>query len=227
MALRCDYAALAGVPLGDVFISSSQGVSGSPEVAAAAAAAANLATSCPPASRRELAAAAGGSRAMQSGSQWADFTFAVVPPVPGGAVTSATIIAAVAGAGASDFSNVLAVWSPVWSLSPAAFVLAVGGGPVLLVSQPALVSNITPTPAPSPTSPAALQLGLGLGLGIGVPVVAAAIIIIVYYFCRRTSREEFSKPEGLAAPEAATAFRPQNLTALNSYRSQSLNDVAR
>ena len=119
----------------------------------------------------------------------------------------------------------------MWSLTPTAFFLTVGG-PILLISQPALVSNVTPTPSPAPTSPAALQLGLGLGLGIGLAVLAAAIAIAAFYFCRRTSHEDFSKPPGVVgtAPGAATATaasHPHHLTALNSYRSHSLGQLAR
>jgi hypothetical protein len=232
-AMRCDYAALAGVPLGDVLISASQGADGSSSVAAEAVVAANLVASCTQAARRALATA--GARAAQSapGHQWATFYIAIAPPAAGAAVTSASIINAVAGPGADAFPATLAVWAPVWSLTPAAFVAAVGGGPVLLVDQPALVSNVTPTPSPAPTSQAALQLGLGLGLGIGVAVLAAAIAIAAFYFCRRTSHEDFSKPPGMvgtAPPDAATATaanHPHHLTALNSYRSQSLGQLTR
>jgi len=193
--MRCDYAAVAGVPLASVRLSG--GVQLNPNATAAelasAIASANAAAACAPAVRRALEgeaseAAAAGGRALQgavaASAAWA--TIAVNVGAGTSQAGAAAIAAALLAAPATAFPRTTAAWAPFWGYTAQGWLAALGSPLALIASSLATLNAASFSPVPVPfVYSSSQQLGLGLGIGIPLGLILAAAAILAAYMCAR------------------------------------------
>jgi hypothetical protein len=216
--MRCDYAAVAGVPLASVRLSG--GVQLDPNATAAelasAIASANTAAACAPAVRRalegEAAAAAAGGRALQGASAasaaWA--TIAVNVGAGTSQAGAATIAAALLAAPTTAFPRTTAAWAPFWGYTAQGWLAALGSPLTLIASSLTTLNAASFSPVPVPfVLSSSQQLGLGLGIGIPLGLIVAAAAILAAYMCARqpsaVAPHLLVQEQKKAAPAAAAA----------------------
>ena len=198
VALRCDYAAAAGLQLSIVGLPAGRStvVAGGAALAANLAAAvdvANAATACPPLpparrSRRAAAAAAAaeaaaasfdtrGHRRLAAATAPLLNLFVLISLVAtnpsvvalGGVSGAMTaVLAAIAASPPATFVRLDAAWG---AANGVASFAAAYGGPAAAVLSAAPGGAAIPTPAPSPGLTPQQTLGLGLGVGLGIVLV--------------------------------------------------------
>lgn len=189
--LRCDTAALAGVPVQAVRFTGGRRASNAPSaVIVSAIATANAATSCAPASRVLLAHAAAQQSAHGSGRSLqaivAAEPWATVDVLIGAATTAsgaAIIAAAVSAAGAGAYPRTISAWAPTWGYTSAQWAASIGSPVAVDKASINITNSVSFSPAPASVNGLSTSQQLGLGLGITIPL-ALIVALIIAATCR-------------------------------------------